>query len=74
MWILETGVSSRDNNFSILFEVKLGAFMEKISRIEENHLIIISNFRNICLIYFSMIGENCVVSSPNFEKIDPQNF
>jgi hypothetical protein len=36
MWILETGVCGRDNNFSVFSKLNLAAFVKKISRIEEN--------------------------------------
>jgi len=53
VWISETGVSGRDNNFSILSRVKLVAFMEKISRIEKkssnNYLQIQKHLSNIFL-------------------------
>jgi hypothetical protein len=53
MWIVETDVPGRDNNFSVFCKLKSAAFMRKISRIEENPLII-----------FSELG-----FSPNSEKI-----
>ncbi len=40
MWILETGISGLDNNFSVFSELTLAAFMEKVSRIAENRLIL----------------------------------
>jgi hypothetical protein len=42
MWILPTDVSGCDKNFSVLFELKLTAFADKISSIEENCLKIFS--------------------------------
>jgi hypothetical protein len=42
VWILETGVTGCESNFSAFSELKLAIFMQKILRIEENRLIIFS--------------------------------
>jgi hypothetical protein len=58
-------VPRRDNNFSVFSELKLTAFVQKISRIEENHLIAFSKMGENGLIIFPKLGfssdsEECV--------------
>jgi hypothetical protein len=53
MQILATGVSECNKNFSVFFKLKLVACVQKISKIEEN-----------CLIIFSKLG-----FSSNLEKV-----
>jgi hypothetical protein len=39
MWILATGVSECDRNFSVFSELKLAAVVKNVSKIEENCLL-----------------------------------